>query len=371
MKTYLYPESSKLFTPWKDPQSGVTSYILTARCAPWQQAFYFTNANISADGRYLWLYCSNPPTPSHILGVVDLKKQSLQVFPETGFQAESPFIDPQNGDAYWTSAESVYCRGPEPDDRTVEIGRVPAELFGERLIRQISTHLTLSADGLWFNLNINTGDRWHIGAMEKTSGKFHLWQTFDEHVNHGQFNPTRPGLLMFAHDWWRDLNNGQRYPWKNRIWLARAGEPAYPLFPASSGQHVLRHCHEWWSKDGSRVWFVDYDQGTEYFDLDTGEHVNAWPGGTCHSHSSTDDQLVVGDINNYLAKPDLPIRVAFYNRKTGRETNLVTAFPKREAPRSYHPDPHPQFILNDEFIAYTTWVRGPLDFALVRVADLM
>jgi len=35
----------------------------------------------------------------------------------------------------------------------------------------------------------------------------------------------------------------------------------------------------------------------------------------------------------------------------------------------YHP--HPQFVLHDEFICYTTTVRGTLDVALVRVADLV
>jgi hypothetical protein len=371
MFTHLRPESSRLFTPWKDPASGVTSYILNARCAAWQQAFYFTNPNVTTDGRYLWLYCSNPPTPSHILGVVDLKEQTVTAFPETGFQAESPYIDPRTGEAYWTSGESIYCRAPAPERTTQEVGQVPAHLFGERLITQVSTHLTLSADGKYFNLDIKTGDRWHLGVMEKATGAFHLWQTFDEHVNHSQFNPVRPGLMMFAHDWWKDLKTGERYAWKNRIWLIREEQKAAPLFAAESGKNVLRHCHEWWSADGKGVWFVDYDHGTEYYDLDSGEHINAWSGGTCHSHASRDGQLLVGDINTYNPTPEKPRKVAFFNRQTGKETNIVTAFPPQIARRAYHPDPHPQFILDDEFIAYTTWVLGRLDFALVRVAELL
>lgn len=371
METTLHPETSALFTPWQDPQSGVTSYLLQARCAAWQQAFYFTNANFSADGRYLWLYCANPPSPGHILGVVDFAEQSLRAFPETGFQAESPYIDPFSGDAYWCSADSLYHRSPAADGHTQEIGRVPAHLFGERQIRQIVTHLTPSADGRLFNLDVKTGDRWHLGVMEKDSGTFRLWQSFNEHINHGQFNPTRPGLMMFAHDWWRDLNNGQRYHWKNRIWLAQEGRPAYPLFPTAAGQNVRRHCHEWWSRDGSRVWFVDYDHGTLYYDLDSGELVPAWANGTCHSHASADDQLLTGDINTYYSQPAEPCRVAFYNRRTGKEINIVSALPKQWVPRAYHPDPHPQFVLDDTFIAYTTWVLGRLDFALVRVADLL
>ena len=38
---------SNLFTPWTDPDSGVTSYILTHKVAPVQEAFYFVNESIS------------------------------------------------------------------------------------------------------------------------------------------------------------------------------------------------------------------------------------------------------------------------------------------------------------------------------------
>jgi hypothetical protein len=37
----------------------------------------------------------------------------------------------------------------------------------------------------------------------------------------------------------------------------------------------------------------------------------------------------------------------------------------------YHPDPHPRFILDDEFVVYTTTVLGGLDLALTRVDELV
>ncbi len=45
--------------------------------------------------------------------------------------------------------------------------------------------------------------------------------------------------------------------------------------------------------------------------------------------------------------------------------------PLARAYLGYDPDPHPQFILHDEFIAYTTTVLGRLDFVLVRVSELV
>lgn len=63
---YGKPEQSKLFVPWFDPDSGITSYILGEHYAPSQQAFYFTNANVTNDGKHMWFYASYPPTRSMI-----------------------------------------------------------------------------------------------------------------------------------------------------------------------------------------------------------------------------------------------------------------------------------------------------------------
>ena len=66
---------SKLFTPWADPETGVTVYIMTEKVAPVQQSFYFVNEGLSGDGRYLWFYCAFPPSGSNAsgrtLGVAD------------------------------------------------------------------------------------------------------------------------------------------------------------------------------------------------------------------------------------------------------------------------------------------------------------
>ena len=52
---------SDLFTPWTDPDSGVTSYILSKKVAPVQENFYFVNDPMDQNGSYLWFYCAFPP----------------------------------------------------------------------------------------------------------------------------------------------------------------------------------------------------------------------------------------------------------------------------------------------------------------------
>ena len=84
---------SKLFSPWADPATGVTVYLLTHKVAPVQEAFYFVNNSMTADGRYLWFYCAFPPSGSQLygrtLGVVDFEHQEVHHFPETQFQSIS------------------------------------------------------------------------------------------------------------------------------------------------------------------------------------------------------------------------------------------------------------------------------------------
>jgi hypothetical protein len=69
--------NSRLFTPWKDPGSEVTLYILAHKVVPVQEAFYFVNDGMSADGRWLWFYCAFPPSGSasqgRTLAVVDFE----------------------------------------------------------------------------------------------------------------------------------------------------------------------------------------------------------------------------------------------------------------------------------------------------------
>lgn len=166
---YLEPESSPLFTPWTDPESGVTSFILTRRAAPWQQAFYFTNANVSHDGRYMWFYAAFPPSPMHVLGVADFREGTVRTFPETAFVAEAPWIDPDTGEAIWAVSQEVFRRGPTPEDAARKVGGVPdfrgAGPRDVQGIRRVTTHLTRSADGARVNLDLVAGDAWHVGAM--------------------------------------------------------------------------------------------------------------------------------------------------------------------------------------------------------------
>src|SRR4051812_37967167 len=109
-------ERSELFERWRDPHSGVVSFLLTHRVAPIQQTFYFVNSGFSNDGRYLWFYCAFPPGGDAYYGrqlaVIDFVEQSVRQFPETQFMDASPFVDGATGEAYWTTGLEIWKRGP-------------------------------------------------------------------------------------------------------------------------------------------------------------------------------------------------------------------------------------------------------------------
>lgn len=360
-----------LFERWVDPRTGVESAILRRRVAPVQQSFYFTNSGFTGDGRYLWFYCAFPPGGDAYygrqLGVVDFAEQTVRHFPETQFMDASPFVDPESGEAYWTTGLGIWKRGPRPADQVERVGQFPSELAKDRRPLRIATHLSRSADGASFAIDAEIGNEWFVGDLAISNGAFRLWQKFDLCHNHAQFSPVDPDLLLIAQDGWVDPCTGRRGETSDRIWLVRRGQPAEPLLPQARLSSSLRG-HEWWSADGRDVWFIDYHEGTARVDIATGQRTLVWPAGHTHSHCDRSGRLLVGDINPGGEQ----WRVAFFNSETGRELDIVSQLPPLSFPRrAYHVHPHPRFCLDDRYICYTTNVLGTVDIAIVSVQQLL
>jgi hypothetical protein len=378
----LDPEASDLFDPWTDPESGIVSYVLRDDTAPVYQSFYFTNSNVGADGRYLWMYVSYPPTDTQTLAVYDANTDSVRSFPSTGFNAVSPHVDPDTGAITWACkredaarvrAHDLYRRGPDPGDRVEHVGHIPRSVVGGAEIRNVTSHFQPSADGRRYNIELSTpvhsdGDRWHVGTYDIETDEVTIWDSFtDRRFNHSQFNPVDPDLMLLAQDWWIDFATGEHHDFDNRLWLARPDTGVWPVFDEMEGKHA----HEWWAPDGTGIWYVDYESGTRYYDLNSETDTLVWPGGTCHAHASTDGQLLVGDVNTYSWEEDR-CHVAFYDRETGVQVDIVSDLPEPiVAGDNYHVDPHPQLVQEDTFVSYTTTVDGAVSLALVPVERLL
>ncbi len=371
------PEISTLFTRWRNPSNGVESLVLTKRAAPVQQSFYYTNQSFSADGRFLWLRCGFPPEggrhSQQVLGVADLERGELRVYPETQFPSESPTVDPSTGEVYWGNHLDTWKRGPLATDRAVRVNSFPQELAVGRLER-LATHLTFSADRRTLNIDARfiqpDGKAVAcIGELPLDGSPFKLWQKIEDRFHdHGLFSPTDPDVQMFAHEYWQDHAtepfDGLR-PY-HRIWLIRRGEQASPLLK----EPVSHSGHEWWDPDGKHIWYLHYGVGVKKVNIATQAETLVWPGALSHAHCDRTGRYLVADRMDSPGNPDC--HVIFRDTVTGKEVEIVNRGPlAAHLTQCTHLHPHPQFCLNDRYICYTTAVHDRVDVALVPVTDLI
>ena len=132
-----------------------------------------------------------------------------------------------------------------------------------------------------FTLNIATGE--HKVLVASTD-----W------LNHVQFSPTDPGLIMYCHEG----------PWHavDRIWTVRTdGSKPQPIHRRTMNMEIAGH--EYFDWDGSHIWYdLQTPRGEDFwlanYDLKTGARVwyhlerNEW---SVHYNVSRDGKLLAGD----------------------------------------------------------------------------
>lgn len=356
---------SDLFTPWTDPDSGVTSYILSRKVAPLQENFYFVNDPMDASGRYLWFYCAFPPALNRSLGVLDMETGAIHHYPETGFTS-APFVEPETGAVVWGMGPSLWRRGPAPNDEVTLVNSIPEEMIGGRSVSRIASHLTRSADGKAFFVDAGFGLQYVFGSLPVDGGDYEFWYRFDRNHNHAQFSPTDPDVVLFAQEFHSDPITGLVLPITDRMWLMRKGEAPRPVMPEPTVT-----THEWWDEDGRHVWCIKPGGGTWRVDSETGAVEDFdWPTGAWHSHH-LGNQYIVGDANETFYRGTAST-VHFFNRETGKKVQFIThAAMHNYAGANYHIDPHPRFAGGGRYVTFTTVVRGEVDLAVVPLADLV
>ena len=366
----IEPDNCRLFTPYTNPETGITSYVLTRRVAPVQEGFYFVNDSMSADGRYLWFYCGFPPSGNgaygRTLGVVDFETGEVRHFPETQFQHASPWVDPESGTVYWTSGASVWCRSPEPEDHARLVNSMPEEVVKNRSVPRLATHLTRSAHGEEFFVDAKVGVQIIHGSLPLDGGDFEFWQHYDRNYNHAQFSPTDPDMVLFAQENHSDPITGLRFGIKDRMHLIRRGEAPRPIFPQPT-----RVTHEWWDADGEHLWCVWGDETWKVSVEDAEVEKIKFPRHCWHSHCTREGRLIVGDANTEFHR-GCASTVHFMNRDTGQTVVLAENEERNDyAGRNYHIDPHPRFCCDDRYVVFTTTVHGKVDVAMARTDKLI
>ncbi len=367
--------SHPFFSPWQDPQSGVTSYLLTERVAPMQKAFYFVNSSISPDARWMWLETAFPPNPvKHLAAVcLDPSMPEIRHFPQAACHAETPVIDPQGRIIFSMVENMPEIWRMDVDGELELLFTLPNEFVRMRSIRRVGTHFTLSADARHLLWDGKVGNRWYVASLDLETREFTVIKNFARHYNHAQMSTVDPNLFSVAQDHWRDPISGERGDYDLRVWLMSLDgerfEPAEATAfhaPSQAGDEVS---HEWWGGDGRLCW-IRYQSGAYEMDVNSREIRHVWTRPLCHAHCDHAGRYWVADQSPYRW-PKEACEVLFYDRLEGRETHLVQAMPAPPWGRHpWHLDPHPRFVLGDEWIVYSSSVLGGMDAALCPVSQL-
>ena len=369
------PETSKHFSKHIDPECGVPFYVLDTHVAPQQQAFYFVNPCMSNDGRYLWFMCSFPPALYYTLGVIDFETDEIHHFPETEFVAESPLVDVETGDVYYSDTAAIFKRTPDPAIPPVRLCDMPAVAYeNDAKVLRSATHLTMSPDKTKIFLDITTSKGWIAGAMTLATGEFEVWTRPEFCRNHAQFNPVYPDLALMAEDFngsfrIRTDENGVFM----RLWTvnAKGEEKVWPPLG------LQKATHEWWSADGTKIYYCRYNDiesnnGICAIDIFTGDHQLVAPVAAWHGFSSADDKLFVFDENDGFYR-GCASKVGIYNAQTGKKAYIVNNPPlaPREKPAKYHLDPHPRLNGSEKYITFSTAINGRDDLAVAKTEDIV
>ena len=360
----------KYFTKYVDPESGVVSYILTNRLAPLQESFYFVNNGFSPSQRYMWFYAAYPPAKGRMLGVIDFEEETQNIFPETRFLEDSPLVVEEG--AYWTSDQYICFRGPRKEDKTQLIAKYPDDLFGDKLLELMGTHLTLSPNKKELFFDAKSGDDFFAGTIDLETKKFTAWKHFDRCYKHSQFCPNDNNLVLLAQDHQIDPMTGIKTRYNNRLWLLNRDGDLYPVF-----KHDVIVTHEWWDADGEHFYALNQtDQmngpAIMKFNKRTLNWENVVKGKFWHAKDYNHGQWFVADSHPWTDfYRCCPSRVEFIETATDKRVVIISKNPEIETKGAmYHIDPHPSFSPKGDIITHSTTIHGGVDVAITFVKDV-
>jgi oligogalacturonide lyase len=203
-------------------------------------------------------------------------------------------------------------------------------------------------------------------------------------LNHFQFSPTDPTLLMFCHEgaWW-DVN---------RLWLMRTVEHSAPMLIQERAMAMETAGHEFWSNDGQWIYYDHKMPNAEVFwvggyNVYTSQRVqyhvqrDQW---SVHYNNSEDGTLFSGDGGAetnaahakdgkwiYLFRPELipgDHTPAYQDHliqpgrfKFERLVNL--------AKHDYSLEPNNSFTPDGKWIVFRSNLRGPIQVYAVEIAS--
>jgi len=378
-------------TDWIDPDTGHRIVRLSPQ--PGSESLYFHQNACTADGDKMVI-----TTPQGI-ATVNLKTRKVeQIVPDAG-KISGLVVGRKSRQVYYVkpNGSNLVAFATDLDTRvTREIGKVPGggslmtvnaddtllagsfvesgetvlqkpgESKGDWMRRRLEAHTPMAL----FTLNIKTG-------VLKTFGHSTDW------LNHVQFSPTDPSLVMFCHEGPWDLTD--------RIWIIRTdGSGLKAIHPRTMEREIAGH--EFFSADGKWIWYdLQTPRGENFWlagcEIATGKrlwyhmnredwsvHYNISPDGSMFAGDGGADNMVAHAKNGkwiYLFRPFPPPASA--GTKTG--TNNLTQTGTVEVERlvnmskhNYHLEPNVSFTPDGKWIVFRSDMFGPTYVFAVETA---
>ncbi len=372
------PDFSKhpYFTPWTDPETQITSYLLTERVAPVQRGNYFIQPSLSAGGEWLWFLPMFPPSRGKFVAAarLDPAEPEIKLFPHSLGSANP--LPTESGDAAYITIERGIYRQPF-DGEPEPIAELPDEIASEGYVFRIATGLTLSSDEKHFLMDARVGNRFWVCIADRHTGEVTPLESFADQHHHAYWSPHDPELFLVNRGHWLDPISGWKFSMQIRQWVMNTRRTRYePVLPDLWFGHNCMACHEWWTPDGKINW-CDYNDGI--YETDVSQRCREaeliWDQPSCHGMCDPTGRYYVADENPYHRTGDRPVRVWFWDRRTGKQIAIVSKMPLPELHHSLwrpcHIDPHPHFSADGKYIIYTTTARGPVDVAITPVDEVL
>jgi len=189
----------------------------------------------------------------------------------------------------------------------------------------------------------------YVFTVDADSGAFERTHQENNWLDHTQFSPSDPHLLMYAHEGGTPTD-----PVTDRMWLIEVTGTAAPrsLYTKTVTDEVVNH--EFWSPDGTRVYFDhQVPAGGSYFigwiDLATGT-LGGYPIAKTdwglHYNISHDGSLFASDGDDVSRKTALLYRIVNSNLQVEPLADLGAS--------DYGFQPNVQFTLDDKWVVYQT-----------------
>lgn len=272
---------------------------------------------------------------------------------------------PRHGSVSTVNADEQLLAGTYVEGGTNDQPAKPLEQprnKGQMMEERLATHLPM----VMFTMDVRTGEI-------KTILKSNDW------LNHLQFSPTDPQLLMFCHEG----------PWHkvDRIWTIRSdGTQLRKIHTRTMEMEIFGH--EFWSADGKSIWYdLQTPRGEVFwlanYDLQTGKRTwlhlqrDEW---SIHYNVSRDGTLICGDGGDetqvahakngewiYLFRPELTTSAEVEDQSFIRAGTLSSERLVNMSRHQYSLEPNVSFTPDQKWVIFRSNMFGPTYVYAVEV----